>query len=615
VRFQQKAFVASILGIAVLSAVTATVAVYLGRVHLMRTIEADFRRAPALLQRQLDRRFDAFKLDVENLSEDKRYASWLGRASAADVPSGHVAPKDLKAAHDGLGAIELTLWDEFLVMNDAGILLFDVRRQDVLGEDRSSDPAIRRALAGEAVMRLRGPFLEMARAVTVEDSVRGVLLAAIPLEPIRDDLETALRSHVSFEVNQAGDGIMRMERRGSQIWLTCSVSIYGVRAGEVIGRFTLERSLTQELTPLLRDLLFAIGVGTAAELLLALVLAFLLARALSAPLSALVQATRRIAKGDFDHRVEIPSQDELGELGRAFNQMAVALKNRVFFESALRHYLAAPVVEQLIRDPSRLQLGGEKREVTVLFFDVAGFTKVAEMLQAEELVALVNGYLDQLVAAIFRHGGTFDKFVGDAVMAFWGAPLPQGDHAEKACRAALDMQRAFGEFSRTYPDPRVRGLRGRVGINSGPAVLGNLGSTQIMSYTAMGDTVNVASRLEGVNKIYGTAILASESTVTQAGWRASREVDLVRVLGRSAPIRIFEIFAEGELGTSPAVILYQEGLEHFRARRFLIAETKFREASALGDSGCAEYMAGRAASLGQRPPAEGWDGSHHLESK
>ena len=136
--------------------------------------------------------------------------------------------------------------------------------------------------------------------------------------------------------------------------------------------------------------------------------------------------------------------------------MAKGLAQRVFFESALRRYLAQPVVEQLIADPSRLRLGGEKREVSVLFFDVAGFTTLAESMAPEELVALCNAYLDALIDAIFRHGGTFDKFIGDAVMAFWGAPIAQPDHAARACRAALDMQAALRNFTHRTPIPACR---------------------------------------------------------------------------------------------------------------------------------------------------------------
>jgi len=619
VSFRQKIFVASTLVVVLLAAITGIVAVVSGQKRLTRGIEADFRRAPTILRERLQKKYGAFRAQVDAWAEDKRYASWLARASAADAPAGRLASADLKAAHDGLGEVLYSSWNQFRVTNDRGVLLYDVADPDALGRDLSSDAAVQRALSGDEVLRVRAdgaaPLLEMARAVTIEGDVRGVLIAGDSLEPIRAELESALRARVGIEAGGSGDGSVHTLERDGATWLKAQVSIPGLRPGEVIGRATLERSLSAELRPLERDLVRAMGLGSAAGLAVAVILSLLLARALAAPVGKLATATTEIGHGNFDHRVDIASRDELGLLGRAFNQMAAGLKQRVFFESALRRYLAAPVVEQLIRDPSKLQLGGEKREVSILFFDVAGFTSLAEELPADELVALVNRYLDELVAAIFKYDGTFDKFIGDAVMAFWGAPLEQNDHAARACRAATEMQHAFGRFVDQHADARIRALRGRVGLHTGVAALGNLGSTYIMNYTAMGDTVNVASRLEGINKLYGTSICASEETVARAGWPKARELDLVRVRGRQKPLRIFELFGAGETPPPDALGAYAEGLSHLRARRFADALAAFERASAWGDGACAGVMAVRAAALAADPPPPDWDGAHNLITK
>jgi class 3 adenylate cyclase len=608
--FRGRLFLGSALVVAALALVTAVGAIASGRARLRRAIEADFAAAPALLRARLQRSFDLFKWEVASWAEDKRYAAWLGRASAADSFDGKVSPDDLKAAHDGLGALGLSGWDEFRVTNDTGILLLDQRHQDQMGEDLSADGAIKAALSGREILRLRGPLVEMVAPVSVESNVRGVMVAGVALEPIRSDLARILRAQVVFDPTIAPEEPPRVVERLGESWLMARVGVPGIGT-QLIGSVLLERSLTHELQPVVDDLLGSIGLATAVGLAVALLLSLFFARSMGAPVSALADATREIGRGHYEHRVDLPRKDELGQLATAFNEMAKGLQQRVFFESALRRYLAQPVVEQLIADPSRLRLGGEKREVTVLFFDVAGFTTLAEAMAPEELVALCNAYLDALIEAIFRHGGTFDKFIGDAVMAFWGAPIAQPDHAERACRAALDMQAALRRFTSTHPDPRVRDLKGRIGINTGEAVLGNLGSSHVMNYTAMGDTVNVASRLEGVNKLYGTSILISETTL--AGGVAAREVDLVRVVGRANPLRLFELLDEGA-PSSAALSAYAEGLSHYRARRFKEAVAAFAFAREGGDI-VALLLEKRAAAFVEEPPGVDWDGAHRLERK
>jgi class 3 adenylate cyclase len=261
-----------------------------------------------------------------------------------------------------------------------------------------------------------------------------------------------------------------------------------------------------------------------------------------------------------------------------------------------------------------MRLGGERREVSVLFFDVAGFTTLSEQLSAVELVTLVNGYLDRIVDAIFQNQGTFDKFIGDAVMCFWGDPLDQPDHAALACKAAIEMQAALREFTAAHPSPKVQALRARVGVHSGPAALGNLGSTQIMSYTAMGDSVNLASRLEGLNKQYGTSILISEDTFGGAKPANAREIDRVRVKGRAAPIGIYELLVPGQAPTAEALALYAQGLAHHRARRFAEAVQSFEAAQQKGDA-AAGKMAAHAKELLSHSPGPDWDGAFTATEK
>jgi adenylate cyclase len=215
-----------------------------------------------------------------------------------------------------------------------------------------------------------------------------------------------------------------------------------------------------------------------------------------------------------------------------------------WLEGAFGRYLAPPVIEALKRDPSLLELGGRRTEITVLFSDVAGFTTLAKKLGEKDIVRLLNEYLTAHCAAVFEEGGVVDKFIGDAVMAFWGDPIPTADHAVRACRSALAVQArmpALGPLLRSLGIPE---FHVRIGLNSGTAVVGNMGSRQRFDYTCMGDTVNLASRLEGANKKFGTSILLGSRTHDEA--RAAvlaRPLAGLTVVGRDEPEPVYELLA------------------------------------------------------------------------
>ena len=208
-------------------------------------------------------------------------------------------------------------------------------------------------------------------------------------------------------------------------------------------------------------------------------------------------------------------------------------------KSAFNHYLAPELVEELAAHPEKLRLGGERRELTLLFADLEGFTAVAEQLAPEEVAKLLNNYLSVCVREVLRYGGTIDKFMGDALMAFWGAPLEDVDHARHACEAAVAMRERVRELQHDdYPE-----LNLRIGVHTGSVLVGNLGAEQVFNYTAVGDDVNLASRLEGANKVFGTSILLSESTVASLGENgiACRYVDQVRVKGKQRSVVVYTL--------------------------------------------------------------------------
>jgi adenylate cyclase len=291
-------------------------------------------------------------------------------------------------------------------------------------------------------------------------------------------------------------------------------------------------------------------------------------------------------------------------------------RQRRFIKSAFRHYLSPQVIDRVLDDPTLLRLGGERREISAFFSDVAGFTSISEQLSPEELVALLNAYLSEMTDIILGLGGTLDKYEGDAIIAFWNAPVDQPDHALRACQAAIRCQRKLDERREEFRRKYGHEVRMRVGLNSGPAVVGNMGSERRFDYTAMGDTMNLASRLEGAGKVYGVSILASEETERRVRQEIlAREIDLIRVVGKAQPVRIYELIGERAAlpaGETEKVLRFGQAVAAYRARRFAEAETSF--AAMAGDPVAALY-AERARRAAAGPPPADWDGVHVLDRK
>lgn len=279
-------------------------------------------------------------------------------------------------------------------------------------------------------------------------------------------------------------------------------------------------------------------------------------------------------------------------------------------KGAFAKYVSAQVVEQMIAHPERLRLGGERRELTLLFSDLAGFTSISEKLPPDGVAKVINAYLTEMTRVILAEGGTVDKFIGDAVMAFWGAPLDDADHARHAVRAAIAMQDAMDGLQAEYRAMGLANIGLRIGVNSGPAIVGNMGSEDRFDYTALGDAVNLASRLEGVNKMYGTRILLSETTALELGGALSlREIDRVRVKGKEEPVNIFTPCDDARL-----IELCAEGLALYRSQDWSAAEIAWKAVLAHSPAdGPATVFLERVAHFRAEPPGAGWDGSVALE--
>jgi len=301
-------------------------------------------------------------------------------------------------------------------------------------------------------------------------------------------------------------------------------------------------------------------------------------------------------------------------------RFGVAEREQRFLRRSFGLYLAPALVERLVRAERPPQLGGEVREVSVLFSDVVGFSRIAEGLSPQALVALMNTYLAAMTEEIEAHGGFVDKYIGDAIVAVFGAPVDNDDHARSAVNAAVAC---VARLARLNDDPGTpfggRTLRMRIGVNSGEALVGNIGSGRRFNYTVMGDTVNLASRLEGANTPLGTTVLCAAETVARidgaphpAGGPAVafREIDTIRVVGRLEPVRVFMPVPAG--APDPAAAAYAAGLAAYRAGRFAEAAALLAPVAA-GDPPAAA-LAARAAALAADPPAD-WRGVTDLAAK
>ncbi|MGY4304634.1 adenylate cyclase [Bradyrhizobium sp. USDA 4369] len=358
----------------------------------------------------------------------------------------------------------------------------------------------------------------------------------------------------------------------------------------------------------LRRVIIGLGIGA---VLAALVSAALARAVIAAPLGRVVAELRHVEAFALAQVRRHPSRlREIASLSGAIHDMAGGL-------SSFGKFIPADLVRQLLRQGVDARPGGHIQELSVMFIDIAGFTGLSERL-GDRVVPLLSRYLDLISTVIVDHGGTIDKFIGDAVMAFWGAPAAQPDHAALCCRAALTCRAAVAASGLCDDDGRPLAIR--IGINSGAMLVGNIGSELRLNYTVIGDAVNVASRLEGANKTYGTDILIGEGTARLAGEAfLTREIDRIAVYGREEGLRVHELIGlagEGAAQDIGWIAQYRRGLQDYRARDFATAIAAFEAVLALkpGDR-AAELMIARCRTLQGARPDQHWHPVTALTSK
>ncbi len=359
-------------------------------------------------------------------------------------------------------------------------------------------------------------------------------------------------------------------------------------------------------------------IVTAIATALGLIFAAFVTRSLVEPVKRLLGGTKAVEAGDLEVEILVKTHDELATLARSFNHMVVGLREKERIRETFGQYVDPRIVRNLLENQIPAD-GGEHRVMTVFFSDLAGFTQLCEGLTPNAAVRFLNRYFSLMSEVVRSQQGIVDKYIGDSVMAFWGPPFTEAaDHARLCCIAALDQMARMETFRAGLPD--LFGVRHglpevnvRMGIASGDVTVGNIGSETSRGYTVIGDTVNVASRLEQANKFYGTQILVSEGTRELAGdTLAFREIDSLQVAGKQEAVRVFELLGyanEMSDAVRRRVQAYETGLAHYRRQEWDAAASAFQACLEIDPQDKpGQVMLARIAAFRQTPPPTGWDG-------
>jgi adenylate cyclase len=571
----------------------------------------------------------------------------------------------------------------FAVASAGGELIFDKLDPERFGDDLSGIAVLREAAGGAqaiglwsraadlpAGMRLvpepppRAVYEVIAQPIAFGDEVHGLVLAGGRLDRAAlEDLRAIADVHVALvaggellattldEAQAAGltAGVAQaLAARGGAVpagsgagALAPALPVTGLRLGgerflvaraaiapepdaPAAGRdpsaaFLLLRSLDAELG-FVRALERAAALLAAAVLAGALAVGFALARGITRPIAQLARAAERVGRGDLDTQVSIATGDELEGLGDTFNGMVRGLRERDRIRRTFERHVSKHVADEILRHPEAVARAGERREVSVLFADLGGFSALAERSDPEAVVARLNEYFAAVCEAVLAEEGTVNELLGDGILAFWGAPLAQPDHAARACRAALACRERLARLTGRWQDSGLGALRFRIGVHTGPVVVGEMGTPERSKYGVIGDAVNLASRLEGANRFYGTELLVSGETRAAAGAGfVFREVDRVRVAGRTAPVTLFEpLAAAGDGRDDPPALRdgYESALAAWRAGDAARAAERLAALrAAFPDDGPTAALLARVAAGAGAAPEPGWDGVHELPTK
>jgi class 3 adenylate cyclase len=381
-----------------------------------------------------------------------------------------------------------------------------------------------------------------------------------------------------------------------------------------------------------QQMIYTIG----ATIIFAIGIIFFFVKKLTDPIRNVVGTMKNIiTNNDLSKRVRVEYDDEVGYLSTWFNRMvgdlesaynevkqyaykSVLAKNS---EERIRHifqkYVPGEVIDEVLKAKGDKLLIGKKQIATILFSDIRSFTSIAERLSAEELVTSLNTYFNVMVGIIMQHKGIIDKFIGDAIMALFGAPVQYGDDPEQAVSTGLKMIRALKSFNKNQVRAGRPVFKIGIGLNTGNVVVGNIGSNQKLEYTCIGDAVNLASRLEGLTKVYGVPMIVSEYTLKEAGSGIrARELDAVRVKGKNKPVKIHEPYDQATVGDTGAYETFNEAIRLYQSRNFERAMKLFSDSkNALENDHPSSLYIDRCKDYIQHPPSEDWDGVYTAKTK
>jgi len=367
------------------------------------------------------------------------------------------------------------------------------------------------------------------------------------------------------------------------------------------------------------------GIVTLLAAIVGFAFALLVSSGITRPVRLLLAGTREVEAGRFDKPITVSTQDEIGELAAAFNRMIEQLRHNERIRETFGRYIDPKVVQGLIDRPE-VAIDGQRRVMTIMFCDMSGFTSMSEGVTPRGLVKVMNHYFTVMSGPIRSNRGIIDKYIGDAIMCYWGPPfIEEDEQAMLAGLAAIEMADQVPALQKQLPD--LLGIRAmpapcdlRIGIATGEVLTGSIGSELMMSFTVMGDAVNLASRLEAANKAYGTRVLVSQATADAIGSQLElREIDRVAVAGQRAPQAVFEVMGKAGALTDAQARLrthYAEGLAAYRAGHFDDARAAFNAAlEGVPGDGPSRTLLGRIAQFEVNPPDVGWDGAWRLEQK